>query len=245
MRSARFAEVLTRLEGELELPYPERGELLAEIAADLDAAWTAARDRGLSDAAARAAAVQSLALDGAARDALAALHRPWIGRVLASLSPRTRRAAEWAAAGAPVLVTLLYSILEVPMLDIIREGGWGSYPVILFGAIAVLAVARRAFLWNVARNHSAEVLGLEDSTPIHLALLTALAGLLGTGTGCYRVLDLAAAGTITPRETLIGLRESLGVLLMALVFAVLTILIDVTSRALLRRSGAPRVVPRP
>jgi hypothetical protein len=224
------------------VPYPARATLLAEIAADLDAAWTAARRRGLSDAAARAAALRELEID---REELAQIHRTRVGRVLAALSPRVRRAAEWAAAGAPVVSILFYLLLEVPMLDIIREGGWGMYPVILFGSIALLAALRRAFLWLVAKNHSAEVLGLEDSTPIHLALLTFFAGLLGTGTGVYKTLQFASTGAISGQELLIGIRESLGVVLLSMVFVILTILIDLGARTLLHRSGAPRVVPRP
>jgi hypothetical protein len=241
----RFDAVLARLEQELDVPYPARATLLAEIAADLDAAWTAARRRGLSDAAARAAALRELELDREGREELARIHRTRVGRVLAALSPRVRRAAEWAAAAAPVVTILLYLSLEVPMLDIIREGGWGMYPVILFGSIALLAALRRAFLWLVAKNHSAEVLGLEDSTPLHLALLTFFAGLLGTGTGCYKVLELGSSGAISGQELLIGIRESLGVVLLSMVFVILTILIDLGARTLLHRSGAPRVVPRP
>ena len=59
------------------------------------------------------------------------------------------------------------------------------------------------------------------------------------------MLDFASRGELTPQETLIGLRESLSVVLLSMVFAILTILIDLTARTILRRSGAPRVVPRP
>jgi hypothetical protein len=236
----RFADTLRRLETELDVPYPERRTLLAEIAADLDAAWQAARRRGLSDAAARAAALEALGLDGAARDALADVHRTPVARLLATLSPRARRVAEWSAAALPVLATLLYLFLEVPMLDIIREGGWGMYPVLLFGTIAVVSAARRAFLWLVARNHSAEALALDDATPFRLAILTFFAGFLGTGTGCMKVLDMASKGEIGPTEVMIGLRESLHCVLLAAAFAILTIVIDQSARAALRRTGAPR-----
>lgn len=113
------------------------------------------------------------------------------------------------------------------MLDIIREGGWGMYPVILFGAIALVAAGRRVIFWN------------DDATPVHLALLTFFAGFLGTGTGCAKVLGLAASGSITIEQALTGYRESLNCVLLACGFAILTILIHVAA-GLVRRGGAPR-----
>lgn len=113
------------------------------------------------------------------------------------------------------------------MLDIIREGGWGMYPVILFGAIALVAAGRRILSWN------------DDATPVHLALLTFFAGCLGTGVGVANVLRLAADGAITEQQTLTGFRESLNCVLLACGFAILAIILHVTA-GLVRRSAAPR-----
>ena len=85
--SPPFDDVLRRLEAELDVPYPQRRELLDEIAADLAAAFAAARDRGLGEAPARAAALAALGLDDAARAALADVHRAPVARLLAALPP--------------------------------------------------------------------------------------------------------------------------------------------------------------
>jgi hypothetical protein len=238
----RFARELHRLEHELDLPYPERADLLAEIAADLDAAFDAARRRGLSEDKARAAALRELTLD---RDALAELHRPPVQRILSSLRPRARMAAEWSVSALPLALTLVYLFVEVPMLDFVQQGGFASLLILAVGGLAVLAAARRAFLWLVARNHAGDVLGLDDGTPLALSLLTFLIGVAGTGCGAYKVLTLWQNEEIDGKIAVIGFKESLVPVVMAASFAVLALSIDLFARTMLRRTGAPRVVPRP
>jgi hypothetical protein len=242
--SPPFDDVLRRLEAELDVPYPQRRELLDEIAADLAAAFAAARDRGLGEAPARAAALAALGLDDAARAALADVHRAPVARLLAALPPRVRAVAEATASAIPLFVLTLYLLLEVPMMDLIREGGWGMYPVLVFGGLAVIGAARRAFRWLIVRDHSVDSLAVDGAVGLQLVLLTFFAGVLGTGTGCYKVLALWSEGQIDGAVAIIGFKESLTVVLLAGVLSVLALLIDTTARAAVHRAGA-RVTPRP
>jgi hypothetical protein len=174
----RFGPFLTQLERELDVPYPARRHLLDEIAADLDAAFDAGLEAGLDEPSAHAAALDALRLhaDPPTRAALEEIHRSAVGRLLHRLAPRARAVAGWSGAALPLALTVVYLFLEVPVLELLRLGGFAVYPIIAVGCLGVIAATRRAFLWGVARDHRPDALALDDSTPLHLALATILLG---------------------------------------------------------------------
>ena len=105
-----FEDVLATVEQRLDLPYPDRAELLDELAADLDAAdldaadldaaYLAWRERGLAEPDARAAALREVDLGEGAILELARVHRSAAGRVLARMPPPAR---DWLEALATAL----------------------------------------------------------------------------------------------------------------------------------------------
>lgn len=237
----RFAALLARLERELDVPYPARRELLAEIAADLDAAFEEAVQGGLDPADAEAAAIEALHLDAdpLARAALEEVHRSAVGRALHRLAPRARAVAGWAGAALPLAITLVYLCLEVPVLDLLRLGGFAVFPILALGILGTVAALRRAFLWGIVKDHRPESLALDDGTPLHLAFATLLVGLAGTATGVYVSIVGAEEGRV-PRELIVsGVKESLTCMILGCGFAALTVVVHVLSRAMLRRAGVP------
>jgi hypothetical protein len=180
-----FDDVLERVEASLDVPYPQRTYIVRELEADLSACYVALLEQGVSDEEARAAALRDLGLDEDALASLSALHTPVIRRILLRLPEPAREPAEWLAAGSTLIVGSYFIITEVPMLDLIHEGGYSMYFILAIAGAALLLQARRAFAWFVSRDHSAVSLARNTATPLYLAAATLLAALGGTA-GAFR-----------------------------------------------------------
>ncbi len=240
----RFGEALARFERELDLPYPERAELIDEMAADLEAAYAESRRRGLPEAEARAAALRALGPDGPALAALAELHRPAARRALERLPRAARALAEPAALAIPFAVVVSLLAAEVPLVLFLREGGASTVLVLALGALALLLDLERAFRWFVLRDHSPASLAGHTATPLYLAAATALAGMGGTALNAYVVLARAGEGLIPPDAVPVGLRESLSTAITALGLSTLSVLLHGAVAAGRRALRLPEAPPR-
>ncbi len=242
---ARFDEALSRFERELDLPYPERAELLDEIAADLEAAYAASRRRGLAEAEARAAALQEAEPDGPALAALAEVHRPATRRALERLPRAARALAEPAALALPFALVVSLLASEVPLVLFLREGGAATVVVLALGGLALLLDLERAFRWFVLRDHSAASLAGHTGTPLYLGAAAALAGLGGTALNAYVVLARAGQGLIPAEAVPVGLRESLSCAVTGLALSTLSVLLHGAVAAGRRALRLPEAPPRP
>lgn len=219
-----FREALARFERELDLPYPERADLLDEIAADLEAAYAASRARGLAEPEARAEALREVAPDGPALRALSEVHRPAVRRALERLPRAARALAEPAALLVPFAVVMSLLASEVPLVLFLREGGASTVLVLALGGLALLLDLTRAFRWFVLRDHAPASLA-HTATPLYLAAASALAGLGGTALNGYVVLARAGDGLIPPEAVSAGLRESLSCAVTGLALSTLSVLL--------------------
>ena len=242
---APFREALARFERELDLPYPERAELLDEIAADLEAAYADSRERGLPEAEARAAALREVAPDAPALLALAEVHRPTARRALERLPRAARAVAEPAALLLPFALVVSLLALEVPLVLFLREGGAATVLVLALGGLALLLDLERTFRWFVLRDHSAASLAGHTATPLYLAAAAALAGLGGTALNAYVVLARAGDGVIPPAAVPAGLRESLSCAVTGLALSTLSVLLHGAVAAGRRALRLPETPPRP
>ncbi len=110
------------------------------------------------------------------------------------------------------------------MHTIIVEAGWPIWPVLALGVASLVGAARVAF----AR--------AERGTAVALVAATIVMGALGTVLGLQHALEgIDTRGTIANVYYLVGLREALQNVMVALAFAV----IDMLLLALGSRSGAP------
>ncbi|HEY6104863.1 MAG TPA: hypothetical protein VIV59_02700 [Anaeromyxobacteraceae bacterium] len=241
---ARFDEALARFERELDLPYPERAELLDEIAADLEAAYAASRRRGLAEAEARAAALREVAPDGQALAALAEVHRPAARRALERLPRAARALAEPAALAFPFVLVVSLLASEVPLVLFLREGGAATVVVLALGGLALLLDLERAFRWFVLRDHSTASLAGHTGTPLYLAAAAALAGLGGTALNAYLVLARSGQGLIPVEAVPLGLRESLSCAVTGLALSTLSVLLHGAVAAGRRALRLPEAPPR-
>jgi len=103
------------------------------------------------------------------------------------------------------------------VLDYIREGGWGMYPIMILGATAVVLAIRYAFEPN-----KTEVRTLT----IYFLVATLIAGCLGTAVGVQK--SAAAIGGVENARKwifLLGLKESLNCFVSAFVVGTIATLI--------------------
>jgi hypothetical protein len=219
---ALFADDLVHLESSIQVPYPERAEILDEVRADLAAAYRHARARGLDGPAARQQALSQLALADDARAALEVVHAPVPLRLLGRLPAALRSWLRALATAAPLAALVLFLVLEVPVNRFLNEGGKSVFLILAFGSLGLLLEMQRFFIWFVVRDHSAEALRRNTATPLYLAAATVLIGVLGTSMRYYSFLN-RWGGSL--REIRRGLSEPLTLMIMACCLAALTVLL--------------------
>jgi hypothetical protein len=231
-----FTDELARLEASIAVPYPERADVIEELGADLLAAYREERTRGHGREAARARALARLALDDDGRRALEGVHAPAPLRLLAYLSPGLRSWVHAAATATPLALLVVFLMVEIPVNEVLRNGGPIVTMVLAFGSLGLLLEMQRFFIWFVLRDHSPEALRRNTATPLFLAAATVLLGLLGTSVRYYKFLGRLPEDLASLR---IGLRDPLTSLIMACSLAALTVLLHGALTAGLRALKVP------
>lgn len=229
-----FQDLLGRVEAALDVPYPQRSHILRELESDLCASAAALREQGASEDEARDGALRELGLDDHALASLSALHAPIIRRLLLRLPQPVREPAEWLAAGSSLIIGICFIFTEVPMLDLIHEGGFAMYFILLVAGAALLLQARRGFAWFVSRNHSAASLARNTATPLYLAAATLFCALAGTAAGFRSVFIYVLDGKHGADVVMAGAYEALAPLLLGSSLVFLIILIQAALAAGLR-----------
>jgi hypothetical protein len=232
-------DALARLEARLDLPYPERSLLLAELASDLDDAYRDLRRRGVPRETAAAAVLAEVDLPDDSIDALAAVHTPAARRALLHLPPPARDTIEWLAAVVPLAGLFIALSMEVPMAHYLREGGELIYGVLAMGSLALLLQLHRGFIWFVLRDHSITALRRNTTTPLYLAAATFLFGVLATAVGYYVVLYRWTEENIPFEDVKVGLREPIPCLAIGTALATLIVLLQGALQAGLRTLRVP------
>jgi hypothetical protein len=238
-----FDDVLAHVERSLDVPYPEREAVLRELRGELEAAYLAQRARGLGADAAREAAMQELALDGAALASLSQVHASAAKRALLLLTPDAREWVEWLVPTCAVAGAFVWVSSEVPVMHYIDEGGLATWVTLALGAMALLLQLHRGFVWFVVRDHSPAALQRHTATPLYLAAATFLMGVLGCALGYYQVLHVWSEGRLTDAALRVGLREPLPCVVLGTSTAVLIVLLQGALAAGLRAWRIPDSKP--
>jgi hypothetical protein len=229
-----FDDVLRRIETTLDVPYPQRHHILRELEADLEACASVLREQGASEQEARDGALRDLGLDEEALASLADLHAPIIRRLLLRLPQPAREPAEWLAAGSSLIIGLYFVFTEVPMLELIHEGGVSMYFILFICGAALLLQARRGFAWFVSRDHSAASLARNTATPLYLAAAGWCAAVGGTAGGFRATINYVLEGNHGFDVVLTGAYESLANLILGTTLVFLIILVQAALGAGLR-----------
>jgi hypothetical protein len=232
-------EALARLEEKLDLPYPERADLIEEIAADLEQAYEARRAAGLTDDQARAEVLREIDLSDDTVRALHSVHIPAARRALLHLPPPARDTVEWLTAVVPLFGLFLMLSTEVPMAHFLREGGMFIWSVVIVGGLGLLLQLHRTFLWFVLRDHSVAALRRNTSTPLYLAAATFLLGVLATAVGYYAVFYGWSSGELSDAQLRAGLREPLPNVILGAALATLIVIVQGALQAGLRAMRIP------
>ncbi len=229
-----FDDVLTQVERALDIPYPQRTQVVRELEFDLWALYEALREQGFSDAEARAQALHELDLDEANLASLTDLHTPTIRRIVLRLPKPAREPAEWLAAGLSLFAGVFFIISEVPMLDFMREGGFAMWVILLIGGLGALLHLRRILSWFVIRDHSPQSLARNTPTPLYLALTCFIVGVAGTSLGFIAVLNAYAKYDYNHELLVAGSIEALAPVVFGGAFAVLLLLVHTAITAAIR-----------
>lgn len=103
------------------------------------------------------------------------------------------------------------------MLEFFKDGGWGMYPVLVFGTIAIIAALR----------HAVAPAGRFVPLIVGFCAVTLIAGVLGTAVGVQTTIVYVNREATTDHWLLaLGLRESLNNLVMACTAASIAALIS-------------------
>ena len=175
----RFAPILEELNQKLDLPQPQKSRIILEIAYDLEEAYNAYRQQGLSHGEAFAKAQEKFAVNDASLAELVRIHQAPFKRWANQLSQRTLRRWERIT----LLLILLFisalsaqTILQTPFMQ--RTSPW-AWPILaIFAAIVALALAKFYQLY-IKKDHKIHRLRKGLPLLLFLALASLFLGILG------------------------------------------------------------------
>jgi hypothetical protein len=190
---------------DLEIPYPEKARLLRELEDHV-------KHR------------PDETLDSFSGEALADLRdihaSVWL-KALERLGPRTRSAVETAFAAAPITALLIDLQRRNFMLEFIREGGAGMYPILALGAALMIRELLLLGRVVIVKDHKAENLRLDSTTVLLGALALVMLGVCATGLGLYTAASFVETKGLPASVFVQGLRESITCLIVSSSFAAL------------------------
>ena len=196
MTDERFSSMLARLERELRVPYPQKRELLDELAAHLGDLFEDFVKEGFPHDEAVRRAVSAMALDREFISSIDEVHRPVVARALAKLPPRVALGVEFTGIGlvAAVIIGTIF-IQEETMLEILADGGIFMIPINLMGLAVIVLAVERTFSLFVKKDHSPRNIRKRLLSFRFLGLASLLTGFIGTLVGLFEALA-AAPGII-------------------------------------------------
>ncbi|MBN1946605.1 MAG: MotA/TolQ/ExbB proton channel family protein [Bradymonadales bacterium] len=187
-----FESYLKRLELRLEVPYPERRELIDEMDAHLSALYQELCDQGLSPEDAEAAALERMAADETFIESIDEVHRPWVVRALRSLPRPLAISIDQLGIGLLGLFMIVTVITkEAAMVGFFLDGGLFMIPITLAGIAMLFVAGERIFSLYLKRDHAEGNLHRRLVLLKFLGFSTALLGVLGTLVGFFQAAGAA------------------------------------------------------
>lgn len=195
----RFDRYLQRLERRLDVPYPERRDLLSELRDHLEALHAEYLARGMAPGDAEAQAIRTLAMDEETIGSMDEVHAPRIRAALSHLPPPVSVLIEHVGIGfiaAAVLVTVM--LKEEAMIRFFAEGGLFMIPLNLMGLTILVLAGERIFSLYIKKDHSVANLDRRLLSLRFLGHACALVGVIGTLLGYFQA--FRAADRITEKH---------------------------------------------
>lgn len=138
------------------------------------------------------------------------VHNTKLLKVLESASPRLRSAVELILAGAPLMVLTIYLTREEFMLNFIREGGAGMWVILIIGMLLLLKEMLLLFRVIVIKDHSREHVSPDTMAIVVGTIALVLIGIGSTALGAYYSASAFVRSEGLPINILVaGLSESI------------------------------------
>lgn len=177
---------LEKLRRGLRIPYPEKQYFLREIENDFEFSFNYFVENGNSQMEAEKNAARLVELSDIDQKKIENCHSSSIYKKYWMFSEKHQQTIEYLIGMMPVLTVHLYLIKEVPMMDLIQQGGAAMYPILLVGALALILQFKIFFSWFIARNHSEKSLEANHALALSLGIGCFLIGVFGTLMGLYQ-----------------------------------------------------------
>ncbi len=188
----RFARYLAHVERSLDVPYPERRDLLAELGDHLECLYAELRQQGVAEVEAEQRAIHTLALDETFVGSIDSVHAPMVRRALARMPAPVSVIVEHAGIGLLAAAVLAFVILrEDAMIRFILDGGLFMIPLGLMGLTILLLAGERIFSLYIKKDHSEANLGRRVISLRFLGQASALTGIIGTLMGYFQAFSVA------------------------------------------------------
>lgn len=141
-----FEPELRRLEKLLDVPYPARRDLLAELNNHLEDLFQEMVASGVDEVEARSRSLEAMALDQSFLRSINEVHRPAVVRSLSRLPRPVSLGVEYGVITLAAVALFGCVILqEAPMLKLVVDGGIFMVPINLAGFGILLLVFERLY----------------------------------------------------------------------------------------------------
>ena len=177
---------LSRLEAQVDIPYPARRELLDEIRVHLQALSEEAIAEGCSASEAIERAIKTFAVDEGFIASLTTLHATAIQRALARLPRSVALGLEYSAVTSVAAILIVFlCVMEAAMLEFMRDGGHFMVLLNLLGVVILILGVERVYSLFLKKDHAPANLGKRLQSLKYMGLASVMLGVIGTGMGLF------------------------------------------------------------
>ncbi|HYX33423.1 MAG TPA: hypothetical protein VE954_09940 [Oligoflexus sp.] len=233
-----FAKELREIEEELTVPYPERTQLIKEIAGDLHASFERLRQQGMSHEAARVEALRLFRFSSTEQLAIEVVHANFLQRIWLKLPNSWRYLLEIGGCMFPLVAVMFIIQTKVSMFNLILEGGVeGMLAIMVIGLFMLGRELIRVIRLLLLKQHSRKNLNFDtNSVLLGVAALVIFSGGLSL-LGLYNTL-LAVELKNDYSLLVIGARESMVPLVFGTMMSSLVLFAHYGLKMMLHRWGA-------
>jgi len=167
------------------------------------------------------------------------VHNNSVYKLLSCLRPTWKNRIETAIALVPLTILTVTYGKEKFMIEFIKEGGFGMLAILALSIPLFYRECMNIFRLILVKDHSKRNLKIDSSAVQIGCLAITFLGFAGTALGIYYTATAAIASPAHQDILIIGVKESLGNVILASAFASLILVMHYTSRSLLNRWQAP------
>lgn len=200
----RFRDILSRVNGRLDLPQPRKSRILLELSGDLNDAFEACLERGMDEQEARRRVELMFDLSEEAIDELVRVHDSGLRKLIDAMSIEAR--TRWERALLVVLLAFIAFFAGRPILStepFVLAGPF-AWPVAGLSVVALAATLVQVYRLHVRRIHDPRRLRSGPVWIVAAATGCLVSGFAGSSAELARAARAIAAGAERPLAIFIG-----------------------------------------